>query len=355
MWTMILSVMAALYLANTASAATIEKQIKIVTNKDIAAQRKVRVLNFNWDKFRIGFAEYPDGPTGCTVFYFPDRNVNAVVDIRGSAAGSILTNDLEHGGMPRLDAIVLAGGSVLGLESATGVTFEIFKDRDYTYGWGKLPFVAGSVMFDWINRDQPLYPDKALGAAAYRAAEPGKFFLGRCGAGLNARIAKVFGREYSSPGGQGGAIQTFGKVKIAVFTVVNALGAVYDQNGKVLHGYFDSKNKKPIKEEDLLSKVYPLAPSKTEIEKKGNTTLTVVITNVDLGLYEMQLIARQMHNSFSEVIRPFGTSEDGDSLYFVSTREVQIPEKEKYDAIPHLGILATKVIKEAVYSAFDTN
>lgn len=78
--------------------------------------------------------------------------------------------------MERLDAIVLSGGSLLGLESITGVTSEIFKERGYNYGWGKMPLVAGSVIFDWVERNKPLYPDKMLGIAAYKDASAGEFF-----------------------------------------------------------------------------------------------------------------------------------------------------------------------------------
>jgi L-aminopeptidase/D-esterase-like protein len=322
----------------------------IITNK---TNKNGRALIFDWNKFFIGSAEYPDGPTGCIVFYFPDRNVNAVVDIKGGAAASILTNDLSNGGVCMLDAIVLAGGSTLGLEAATGVAASIFKDRNYACGWGNMPFVSGSVIFDWVNRNNHLYPDKNLGSAAYENAEPGKFLLGRCGAGINARIAKVFGMKHSSAGGQGGAVKTFGNIRIAVFTVINALGAVYDEIGNMLHGYVDHKANIPVSETDLLFRMTPFNNSSKKNNLKGNTTLTVVITNANLNLYEMQLIARQMHNSFSEVIRPFGTAEDGDTLYFVSTKEVTIFKKDRYTLLPHVGILATKVIKEAIYSAFD--
>ena len=55
-----------------------------------------------------------------------------------------------------------------------------------------MPLVAGSVIFDWLERNKLLYPDKALGKAAYKAARPGEFSLGRRGAGIGARIASFW-------------------------------------------------------------------------------------------------------------------------------------------------------------------
>ncbi len=323
----------------------------IVTNKDIKNKNN-RVLTFKWDKFRIGSAEYPQGPTGCTVISFPDRNVKAVADLRGSATGSIFTNSLVEG-LTVLDCIVFTGGSLLGLESVSGINADIFKDRNYATGWTTIPYVAGSVIFDWVNRKQHLYPDMALGSAAYRSAETGRFILGKHGVGINATIAKGFGPDYLQQSGQGGAVETFGEVKIAAFIVINALGAIYDEQGKVIHGYLDRKNNQQFSENELLKQVYPMNPNSQKPEQKGNTTLSIIIINVDLELDEMREIARQVHNSFSEVIRPFGTSEDGDTLYLVSTREIQMADKDRFDAIPRLGMLATKVAKKAIYSAFD--
>ncbi|MBD3334877.1 MAG: 6-aminohexanoate hydrolase, partial [Candidatus Eisenbacteria bacterium] len=38
-------------------------------------------LSFDFPAFHVGVAEYEEGPTGCTVFYFP-QGATAAVDIR---------------------------------------------------------------------------------------------------------------------------------------------------------------------------------------------------------------------------------------------------------------------------------
>jgi L-aminopeptidase/D-esterase-like protein len=46
---------------------------------------------FDFPALRIGVAEYEEGPTGCTVFYFPD-GVSTAVDDRGGSVGAAETN-----------------------------------------------------------------------------------------------------------------------------------------------------------------------------------------------------------------------------------------------------------------------
>ena len=49
-----------------------------------------QALTFDSPGMRIGIAEYDEGPTGTTVFYFPAKVVG-VVDVRGGAPGTIHT------------------------------------------------------------------------------------------------------------------------------------------------------------------------------------------------------------------------------------------------------------------------
>ena len=45
-------------------------------------------LRFDFPGMKIGIAEYDEGPTGTTVFYFPD-GVKGAVDVRGGAPGTL--------------------------------------------------------------------------------------------------------------------------------------------------------------------------------------------------------------------------------------------------------------------------
>src|SRR3712207_6643558 len=222
-----------------------------------------RALEFDLPSLQIGVAQYDEGPTGCTVFYFPTL-AQASVDVRGGSHGTLLTDERD-----RVSAIVLTGGSLMGLEAATGVTAELFALRNYATGWGDVPLVSAGVIFDYRPRDNAIYPDKALGRAAMRAAREGVFPLGPCGAGASATVGKGLGFDYMELGGQGGAFRQVGETRVAVFTVVNAVGAIVDRQGRVVRGFRDPSTGERLHYIEALDR--RLASPTEPVE--GNTTL----------------------------------------------------------------------------------
>ena len=317
----------------------------ITTNLEASQDKAMRTLKFDWPSFKIGIAEYPNAPTGCTAFIFPNNEVNAVLDKRGGATGSFYTDDIVEG-VSKIDAIVFSGGSLLGLEAVSGVMREVFMKNNSHAVWGGVPFVSGAVIYDWIHRSSRLYPDIALGKRAYHAAEYNIFYLGRRGAGINATVGKFQGLQYAEPGGQGGSFRVDKRTKIAVFTVVNSVGAIYDRQGQLVKGCYNSEKKQHIQPSQEIG---PSTYSSKQTCPK-NTTLSIVIINVDLDFYQLNRLVKQVHNSFNEVIRPFGTMLDGDCLYLVSTKEVQLENSKDPYAIPKLGSSITEVARDAIDS-----
>ena len=197
-------------------------------------------LTFDFPSVSIGVAEYEAGPTGCTVFNF-DHGAVAAVDIRGGAHATLYTEALQNG-EGKLDAICLAGGSFYGLEAATGVAAELLARHNYSPHWGNIALVSGAIIYDFGPRDNAVYPDKALGRAALAAAQPGVFPLGPRGAGRSATVGKWLQKPFRSEhAGQGGAFREVKGVKVAVFTVVNAVGAIVDRQGRVVRGSLDPR------------------------------------------------------------------------------------------------------------------
>jgi 6-aminohexanoate-oligomer endohydrolase len=186
-------------------------------------------LSFELAGLEIGCAEYDEGPTGCTVFHFPD-GASLQTDVRGGSPGTFGV------GYEWVNAICLAGGSLYGLEAVSGVAAELFARREYRTGWLDIPLVAGAIIFDYGSRDNGIYPDKELGRAALRAARPGVFPLGARGAGRSATAGKTFALEEREPAGQGAAVRQLGEARIAVFTVVNSVGAIVDREGNIVRG-----------------------------------------------------------------------------------------------------------------------
>jgi L-aminopeptidase/D-esterase-like protein len=295
---------------------------------------------------QIGVAEYREGPTGCTVISFGGKIASCSVDVRGGSHGTVLTE-----GRDRLHAICLAGGSVPGLEATSGVVAEMFAMRNYATGWTDIPVVSGGIIFDYnLRRSNAIYPDKALGRAAIRSAREGWFPLGSRGAGCSATVGKGLRPTHEGePSGQGAAFRQFGPTKIAVFTVVNAVGALVDRQNHVVRGNLDPTTG------NRLHLVEGLSYNDPAIEPApGNTTLTVVVTNqrlnADRGLaWSLRQFARLVHTSMARAIQPFHTIYDGDVLWAVSTNEVDNPSLNDVA----LGALASEVAWDAVLSCYD--
>ena len=297
-------------------------------------------LEFAFPGLEIGVAEYDEGPTGCTVFHFPAGAASSI-DVRGGSPG------VSGAGYEFVNAICLAGGSLYGLEAAAGVAAELLARREYRTGWMDIPIVAGAIVFDWGRRDNAVYPDKELGRAALRAAREGFFPLGPRGAGRSASVGKVFDYQEGEPAGQGAAFRQVGETKVVVFTVVNAIGAIFDRNGTVVRGHYDRATGERL---GLVPRVEArLAEGRSIRPPPGNTTLTVVATNLELDSRQLRTVGRQVHVSMARAIQPFHALEDGDVLFAVSTGEV---ESDPVLDTTALGIVASELAWDAVLTSY---
>jgi len=295
-------------------------------------------LEFDFPGLEIGVAEYDEGPTGCTVFHFRD-GASCSTDVRGGSPGTIgVDSEWVH-------AICLAGGSLYGLEAAAGVAAELLVRREYRTGWLDIPIVAGAIIFDFGPRESAVYPDKELGRAALRAAREGVFPLGTRGAGRSATAGKTFEYSEGEPAGQGAAFRQVGETRIAVFTVVNSVGAVLDREGNVVCGHLDRttglRRTLAAGVEERIGAGLPVRPL------PGNTTLTVVATNQWLDQRSLRTLGRQVHASMARAIQPFHALVDGDVLFAVSTNEVDSPLLESIG----LGVVASELAWDAVLAA----
>lgn len=315
-----------------------------------------RMLEFELPGLEIGVAEYAEGPTGATVFHFP-KGVAAAVDARGGAVATVNTERFRLGyDRPTVMAICFAGGASFGLEAAAGVQAEILAMRDYNVDWDRIPTVPGAVIYDFRGRDNAIYPDKELGSAALRSARAGWFPLGARGAGRFVHVGKFFGPRYMEQAGQGAAFRQIGETKVAVFVVVNAIGAIVDRQGRVARGNRDPETGARTHVGDDLRD--GTSRRKREWEKRRgapapappeNTTLALVVTNQVLSYRELQRLAVQTHTSMARAIHPFHTDRDGDVLFAVTTAEVDDPATGFADLAAH----ATELAWDAVLSSFD--
>jgi L-aminopeptidase/D-esterase-like protein len=298
-------------------------------------------LTFDFPGLLIGVAEYPEGPTGCTVFSVP-AGAALAVDVRGGSPSMVGDLGWTH-------AICLTGGSIYGLQAVAGVGAELLAQRQYDTAWDNIGLTAGAVIYDYGARDNSIYPDVALGRAALRWAEPGHFPLGPRGAGCSATAGKGLQYDRGEAAGQGGAFRQIGETRITVFTVVNAIGVIVDRGGKVVRGGLDPATglRQSLVEEAEQALAGLIAPP--EVPPVGNTTLTVVVTNRQLDQRSLQQLGRHVHSSMARAIQPFHTLSDGDVLFTVTTAAVTDDTVNE----GALGVLASELAWDAVLASFD--
>ncbi len=321
-------------------------------------------LEFDFPSVHIGTAEYDEGPTGVTVFFFPS-GVKGAVDVRGGAPGTVNTDALRLGyERKEMDAIILAGSSWLGLSAITGVADAMRAQATDSARPPEIWGAAGAIVNDLgfgtgKRRFTVATADARLGAAALRAARPNRFFLGARGGGRFAMTGIVFGTRETS--GEGGAFRQVGPTKIAVFTVVNAAGFVVDRTGQVMRCramHWGEKcgdiRERITKHLDSLARRPMTATASSasdSSESQGgptdNTTITLVVTNQKLPWWALQRVAVQVHSSMARAIQPFATASDGDVLYAVSTDEIDNPKLSPGE----LGLIASEVAWDAVLSS----
>jgi L-aminopeptidase/D-esterase-like protein len=299
-----------------------------------------RWLDVDFPGLEIGVAEYVEGPTGCTVFHFPEV-ASLHIDVRGGSPGI----NGEH--LTLTNAICFAGGSLYGLEASTGVAAELFAKRGYSTKWMDIALVSGAIIFDYGRRENAIYPDKELGRAAVRAMRPGRFPLGPHGAGSSATAGHGPTSELA---GQGGAVGAFGAAHVAVFTVVNAFGAIVDRTGDVVRGNRDVATGKHRRSEDVVAQTGSYDPPAARARGvTQNTNLTLLLTDQKLDPLQLRSVARQVHASMARAIQPFNTRWDGDILFAVTTQKV---DNATLDEVS-LGIVASELAWDAVLATFD--
>jgi L-aminopeptidase/D-esterase-like protein len=341
----------------------------VVGNSQVSAVQTVPIpktdktgpsLKFDFTDMLVGVAEYDEGPTGTTVFYFP-KGAKGAVDMRGGSPGELNAEILQNAYESRMvSAVVFSGGSWYGLSAATGVANGIKRLRAADGNVDVIPGVVGAIIYDVGGRRfSRVTPDDALGDAALQSAKTGWFPLGARGAGRFAMQGVYFSRGSSAENyvnwahsGQGGAFRTVGPTKIGVFTVVNALGTVVDRNGRVVRCERNTTGQNCPTIADRFKAFKPINPTAAVPDggPTSNTTITLVVTNQKLPFWALQRLATQVHSSMSRAIQPFATEEDGDILYAVSTDEVENKGLSPLD----LGVIASELAWDAVLASVPT-
>ncbi|MEE8160483.1 MAG: P1 family peptidase [Acidobacteriota bacterium] len=289
---------------------------------------------------RVGHFTDPRRPTGCTVI-LTERGAVAAVDVRGSAPGTRETDLLApNKTIQKIHAIVLAGGSAFGLDSASGVV-QYLEERGVGFQTrrGPVPIVPAAILYDLGLGDPSIRPDREAGYRACQRAHTGPVQEGNVGAGAGATVGKMLGADRAMKAGLGSAALRVDRLTVAALVAVNAVGDVVDpESGQILAGA-RSKDGKSFVDLAKILRTTTLTGSPNSLE---NTTLGVVATNAAFDKPAMHKIAEMSHDGLARTIHPVHLPFDGDTIFSISTGE------EKGCDLGQVGALAAQLISQAV-------
>lgn len=285
------------------------------------------------EKLGIKIGHYTDlvGMTGATVI-IPDHGADIGIDIRGSDTGSFNIPAYEIKGASKLvRAIVLTGGSTAGLECAIGVI-------DYL----NTPNVVGAVIYDRkVGKD--VRPHLKDGYQMAASASYSNFSQGNVGVGTGATTGKWNVARHLK-GGFGIHIQPIQEnAYVGAFVVTNAVGDVINPDTNEFYsecGKYNLEN-------------YYHTEANAEIKRGTNTTLAVIVTNIEMNREELMKVSELAQDGMARAIYPVHTNRDGDVIFSISPHSenrVKL-DMDSFDLVNYVGIVASNALMKAINSS----
>ncbi len=306
---------------------------------------------------KVGNSEDPAAMTGVTVILAEGRAVGAV-DVRGGAPGTRETEALLPEGLNvGVDAVVLAGGSVFGLDAAGAVTnWLAHSGRGFRLQGAPMvaPIVPSAILFDLTNGGNKNWgatpPYRTLGVKAGECADD-TFRLGNAGAGYG-------GRAGAYKGGLGSAsFVTPEGFEIGAIAAVNSFGSPVMPGTSTLWAWpFEQNGEmgRQLPPRAPLSHVGMPDDIKRPPQPAQNTTIACVAVNAALTPAQAKRIAIMAQDGMARALRPVHAPVDGDVVFVLATGARPLEEPTAYQ-MTMLGMLAadclTRAIGRAVFEA----
>jgi L-aminopeptidase/D-esterase-like protein len=281
--------------------------------------------------------------TGVTVVLLPPDTIGAA-EVRGGAPATREIALLEPGRtVQHVDAVVFSGGSAFGLAAGDGVMRALAeRGRGFPTRGGHVPIVPGAAIFDLVAAGGARPgPDEGV-AALDDAAGHGPVTTGRVGAGRGATVGKWHGPDHVASGGFGSATARVGEATVVALAVVNAVGDVIADDGRVLAGSDAPPGAEPFP--DLAA--FGAAPDDhggtvPDPQGAGNTTLVAVVTDAKCSKADCHLLAQSGHHGMARAIHPSHTRHDGDLVIALATGRVDAH-------LDRLRVVVTEVVAAAI-------
>lgn len=301
----------------------------------------------------VGHATDLAAGTGATAILF-DQAAVASAAILGGAPGSRDTALLEpEMTQQRVNAFVLSGGSIYGLDAAGGVQAWLREQgRGQRLRDTLIPIVPQAIIFDLLNggnKDWGRFsPYRDLGWDAAVAATHGDFALGTVGAGTGATTATV-------KGGIGSASMKMPQgYTVAAIVAVNAVGtatigdtrhfwAAPFEVGDEFGGLGVPQHLTPA---DLAPRLKGLPPPATA------TTIGLIATDATLTKAQCKRLAIMANDGLGRAILPAHAPGDGDTVFSAATCAMPLADEFDLTLIGHAATLVfARAIARGVYEA----
>ncbi|MGI8645118.1 MAG: P1 family peptidase [Nocardioides sp.] len=310
---------------------------------------------------RVGHAQrLGDGwLTGTTVVLPPSAGAVAGVDVRGGGPGTRETDLLDPRNLvDRVHAIVLTGGSALGLAAADGVAQALLRDGvgfpvDQPPRPGRVvPIVPAAVIFDLGRGGEfACYPDANLGAEAYAAAGT-TVAEGNVGAGTGASAGGL-------KGGVGTAAATLDDgTTVGALVVVNAVGSPVDPaTGELWAARHCRPGDLPALRQPDPAELASYSANASVPPRAGQaTTLAVIATDATLAKAQCAKVSGLGHDGLARAVNPVHTMLDGDTIFTIATGTRAAPDLLAFHALlTAAGDCVTRAVARAVLAAESTH
>lgn len=294
----------------------------------------------NLENLSIGHYTNEKGGTGLTVF-LPDERMICGWWLCGSAPATREVTVLDPGlTMDRIDGLLLTGGSAYGLGATNGVMQWLKEhNRGYQTRFGVVPIVPTAGIFDFGIKGMNV-PTAENAYLACQQATKKNTLRGRIGVGTGATVGKWLNNDKCMSGGFGHA-ELMGPdgLLILACAVVNSIGDVVDEQGKIVAGATNLEGKFT----DLASAIIAGDYGKIEISRQ-NTTLVAVFSNALLDKAQLTRVAKMASAGIARATQPAFTRYDGDVVFCSSLGTIQAEEVV-------VGSLAAKATHLAILNA----
>ncbi len=316
------------------------------------------------DGVLVGHAQRKELGSGCTAVLVK-KGALCGCDVRGGSPATRDTQTLRSEmSNQKIYGVVLTGGSAYGLNTCTGVMNYLTEQGAGTMvrSW-RIPVVVGASIFDFPVSDGKFIPGTELGYEAAKNAKAGPVEEGCVGGGTGATVSKFLGPENAFKSGIGTYGLQVGGLKVAALANVNAFGDIYDPvTGKQLTGPLTADRKafqntidlmigRPSHDEWWVGGIPGTTgtknggPSAGDADwEGGNTAVGLIVTNAKLTKGQMNKVASMTHNGLARAIRPVHTTKDGDTVFAMTTGEVE-------SNVDVVGVLAADVMAKAIARA----